>query len=387
MVCQQNWDLNLGTNAKNLAKEFAKHNRVLYVNMPLDVNTLLKDFGTPEVKKKLRILYRQKKGLIQVQDNLWVYTPDFLSLSINWLTWHKLFAKLNKFNGQLLAQSIQKAAKELQFPSYYLLQDGLLFQGLELKRLLQPIKFIYYLRDYMITMPYFQRHGRWVEEGLLKEADVVATNSAYLADYASQHNSNSYDIGQGCVLSLYQAEADYPLPDELATIAPPRIGYTGFLTNLRLDLDLLITIARQRPDWNLVLVGPEDEAFSQSELHKMPNVHFTGRKAPAQLPAYLKHFNVCINPQIVNEITMGNYPLKIDEYLAMGKQVVATRTKTMSIFDKYVYLADSEENWIKLIEKAITNKTHHQASSIQFAKSHTWELSAGKIYNALQQNH
>jgi teichuronic acid biosynthesis glycosyltransferase TuaH len=384
MVCQQNWDLGLGTNAKNLAKEFAKNNRVLYVNMPLDINTLLRNFNTPEVKKKIRILRRQQEGLTKVEDNIWVYTPNFLSLSINWLSWQNLFVKLNRFNGQLLAQSIQKAVKSLHFSSYYLLQDGLLFQGLELKRLLQPIKFIYYLRDYMITMPYFQRHGRWIEESLLKQADVVATNSAYLADYALQYNSSSYDIGQGCVLSLYQAEADYPLPDELATIAPPRIGYTGFLTNLRLDLDLLEDIARQRPDWNLVLVGPEDEAFRQSELHTMPNVHFIGSKTPAQLPAYLKHFDVCINPQVVNEITMGNYPLKIDEYLAMGKQVVATYTKTMEMFENYTYLCHTKKGWIEAIEKAITyQKPHSKDERIKFAQSHTWKSSTQKLYTAL----
>ena len=41
MLCQQSWDIDLGFNAKNLAKEFAKHNRVLFVNMPLDVNTVV----------------------------------------------------------------------------------------------------------------------------------------------------------------------------------------------------------------------------------------------------------------------------------------------------------------------------------------------------------
>ena len=54
--------------------------------------------------------------------------------------------------------------------------------------------------------------------------------------------------------------------------------------------------------------------------------------------------DVCINPQKVNPITDGNYPLKIDEYLAMGKPVVATRTHTMEdVFASHTHLASSIE--------------------------------------------
>ena len=39
---------------------------------------------------------------------------------------------------------------------------------------------------------------------------------------------------------------------------------------------------------------------------------------------------------MVNAVTQGDYPLKIDEYLAMGKPVVATRTP-MALFADYAY--------------------------------------------------
>jgi glycosyltransferase involved in cell wall biosynthesis len=50
-----------------------------------------------------------------------------------------------------------------------------------------------------------------------------------------------------------------------------------------------------------------------------------------RLPEYIKASDVCINPQLLNETTKGNYPRKIDEYLAMGKPVVATKTIAMDI--------------------------------------------------------
>ncbi|MBD2769108.1 hypothetical protein IC235_14535 [Hymenobacter sp. BT664] len=45
LLCPQRWDLDLSTSARNLARELAKQHRVLYVNLPLDVGTLLSGLG------------------------------------------------------------------------------------------------------------------------------------------------------------------------------------------------------------------------------------------------------------------------------------------------------------------------------------------------------
>lgn len=387
MVCQQNWDLGIGSNAKNLAKEFAKQNRVLYVNIPLDINTLARGYSRPEVRKKLRVVLGQTAGLVQAAPNLWVYTPDTLCLSVNWLASKPLFSVLNKFNSKLLANSIQKATRELGFDTYYLFQDGIVFHALDLPQQLRAVKFVYYLRDYMLTVPYFRRHGPWVEAQVMAQADLVASNSMYLNDYARRHNpQHSEYIGQGCVLSLYQAFEKHFLPPDLAAVPQPIIGYTGSLTGLRLDVDLLVAIAQDRPHWSLVLVGPEDPDFQQSILHKLPNVYFLGRKAPEELPAYVSHFDVCINPQVINEVTVGNYPLKIDEYLAMGKPVVATRTRTMELFERHVYLADGQAQWLTQLTQALNepDATSLAAGRIAFAQSHTWAASVELLYEALE---
>ncbi|MFC7669775.1 hypothetical protein ACFQT0_22185 [Hymenobacter humi] len=270
IIAQQNWETTIGTNPRNMAREFAKNNRVLYINMPLDVSTVLREHEEPTVKKRLRVLLGLEEGLVKAEPNVWVYTTGVLLLSANWLTSRPLFSAVNNLNAWLLARSIRKAADAAGFDSFYLLQDGLIFPGLELKRLLKPVKFIYNLRDYVMAVPYFQRHGPWMEAALMKQADVVSANSAYLRDYAREHNPSSYDIGQGCVLSLYQADAVYDRPADLPPAGAPIIGYTGYLTEIRLDIELLVTIARQRPQWNLVLIGPEDEAFKRSALHQRP---------------------------------------------------------------------------------------------------------------------
>ena len=384
MFCQQSWDIGIASNAKNLAREFAKHNRVLYVNMPLDVNTVLKGLGEPAVRARLRVLLGQQESLVNAAPNLWVLTPRVLGLSINWLRPGRTFDTLNRWNSQLLARSIRQAARTLGFEDAVLLQDGILAQGLELRRLLVPRRAVYYLRDYTLGVPYFRRHGPRTEAQLMRQADLVATNSAYLADYARQHTAHAHDIGQGCVLAMYDADAAHSCPADLAPVPQPRVVYTGFLTTQRLDIGLLLAIARQRPQWSLVLIGPADEAFARSALHQLPNVHFLGSKRPEELAAYLRHGDVCINPQVVNEATVGNYPLKIDEYLAMGKPVVATRTRTMELFADHVYLAAGPDQWLALLDEALRGAGPSTAGArIAFARSHTWAASVQALYQAL----
>jgi glycosyltransferase involved in cell wall biosynthesis len=104
------------------------------------------------------------------------------------------------------------------------------------------------------------------------------------------------------------------------------------------------------------------------------------------LPGYLKAFNVAINPQKLNEITDGNYPRKIDEYLAMGKPVVATYTQTMEYFRDHVSLASDIDSWIASIEMELDNnsltKSQHRKS---FAAGHTWENNAKNIFELVGQ--
>ena len=154
-----------------------------------------------------------------------------------------------------------------------------------------------------------------------------------------------------------------------------------------MDVNILVHIAKTRNDWNLVLVGPEDDVFKNSELHKLSNVFFLGNKDESELPAYLNGFDVALNPQILSEVTRGNYPRKIDEYLAMGKPTVATKTEAMSVFADYVSLADGMEDYPILIEKELADDSQErQSERIKFAAEHTWENNVKEIYTRIEQH-
>lgn len=380
------WDLNIANTCKYTALEMSKNNRVLFVSPPMARSYSLFQKHRPEIQKRLQILRGKEPDLIQVNDNMWILFPRTIVESINWIKSASLFNYFNRINDKRFARCIKDAADRLDFNDYILFNDNSMINGFYLKEFLNPDIFIYLLKDAVILISYHAHHGTRLQPQIIQKADIVVTNSDYFANYARQTNPNSHMIGQGCDLSLYNVDDDsLQIPDDVADIKSPIIGYVGFLTKVRLNIEILIHIAKEKPEWNLVLVGPEDEVFRNSELHQLANVTFLGRKKPDESVAYIKSFDIALNPQIVNKITDINYPLKIDEYLAMGKPTVATKTTFMAYFKDITYLPSSKEEFITEIEKALKEDSPKLIKKrIEVAQSHSWKNFVDNIYGYIE---
>ncbi|MGZ3873881.1 MAG: glycosyltransferase [Mucilaginibacter sp.] len=385
IVGQQPWDIEIGSNNKNIALEFSKHNRVLYVNPPLDRVSMLRHGDEPAVKKRIDIIKNKSRGLVEIQQNLWNHYPDEVTESINWIKNSLIYTFLNKINNRRFARSINKAVKELGFKDYILFNDNDIFRCFYLKELLNPALSVYYSRDYLLTVDYWKYHGEKLEPQLIAKSDLCVANSVYLADYCKKYNKNSFYVGQGCETDEFTGFKGQ-IPADMVQFERPVIGYVGALQHIRLDIELLKYIATRLPAYDFVLVGPEDDEFKASDLHAIENIHFLGSRPTDLMPAYIKSFDVCLNPQIVNQITIGNYPRKIDEYLAMGKPVVATQTEAMLVFKDHTYLCHTYDDYVIYIEKALKeNSDLLQQQRIKFAGSHTWKNSVAEIYKAINQ--
>jgi len=380
----QPWDIPIGSNCKNLASEIAKYNRVLYVNRPLDRISMLKNRNDIQVKNRIQSIKYGKNILNNIEGQLWVLNPRIIVESINFLPQGLVYNYFNKKNNKKLAKEILWAQEKLQFKDPVLIIDDDFFNGLYLKELIMPALFVYYIRDFLLSQLYFVRHGFRAEPMMIQKADAIAANSKYLGNYAAKYNTNAADIGQGCDVEDF-LEVPSSFPSDINHISFPVIGYCGSLTATRLDLELIHFIASKKIDWNIVLVGPEDESFKNSSLHQCKNIYFTGSRQPEELPAYVHAFDVCINPQLVNQMTIGNYPRKVDEYLAAGKPVVATKTEAMEMFGEQVYLCINNEEYIEKIEKALSEAKNPEKilQRVVLAKSHTWQASVIKLYSLI----
>lgn len=382
----QPWYYEIGSNCKSIATQLALHNRVLYVNLPINRKTYLSKINSPGLQLHCSIIREKGERIREIGPNIWEFYPTSVVESINWLPSTVAFKAVNYFNNKRFAKDIREAVASLGFRDIILFNDNDIFNGYHLKKLLAPSLYVYYCRDYLRGHNYWKKHCDVLEPELIRNADVAVANSVYLADYCASFNKASYYIGQGCNLELFDHEKPYPLPEEMKNIPGPVIGYVGAVISYRLDEEIIKKIATSHPSWSVVLVGPEDEVFQRSSLHNLPNVHFIGRKPIEELPAFVRSFDVCINPQLISPITIGNYPLKVDEYLAMGKPVVATRTRTMKLFEDHSYLADHPDDYPALIEKALKeDNTELRQKRIAFAKTHTWENSVSELYKVIEQ--
>ncbi len=385
----QSWDIDIGSNCKNIAIEFAKYNRVLYVNSPLDRMTALRN---PEKAKSFKAI-GDVNHLRKLNENFWVYNPPQIIESISRFPIPLIFDALNKRNNRLFAQDIKKAIKELNFNNYILFCDSDMFRSFYLKDLLSPELFVYYMRDNLKSNPFWKVNGVRLEPQLIRKADLVVNNSIMYTEYGAKYNKYSYMVGQGCDTTLFDGKRNkLKIPVDIRHLPHPIIGYVGFLSSRRLDIALLEYLATNKKEWSFVFVGPEDETFQNSLLHSMKNVFFIGKKSVDELPGYIYGFDVAINPQKVNDATQGNYPRKIDEYLAVGKPVVATQTKAMDYFRDYTYLANSKEEYIRLISLALIEDCKElQSERTTFGTSHTWKKNVELIYKyislRLQEKH
>lgn len=384
----QPWDIALGSNAKDIAAEVSADNRVLYISTPLDYLTYKGKGGESrqDILHRRRVVNGELPVLRRLSGTMWTLDFPFTLFPVNKLPDGLIFDFFNYRNNKRMYKFVNNILKELEFKDYILFIDNDVYRSLHAPALLKPAFSVYYRRDNLVS-PYWKDHVGRIEPKICAACDMVAANSIYLADMVRPYNPKAYDVGQGLDLSDYNPERTYPVPEDMKHIPGPVVGYAGWITSLRLDAGLLYEVARTMPEVSFVMVGSEDEYFSKHRLHSLKNVYFLGLKQSGEIPDYIAAFDICMNPQLVNEITKGNYPRKIDEYLSLGKRVIATRTPAMEMFAPYVWNCDGAAEYIRAIREALDD---HSAERVQkriaFAQTHTWKNSVTKIYSHIQDN-
>lgn len=167
----------------------------------------------------------------------------------------------------------------------------------------------------------------------------------------------------------------------------PIIGYYGALASW-FDYELIKNLAKERPNYNIVLLGIKyDDSFNNSSITEFSNIYFLGPKNYDILPNYASHFDVCTIPFLINDITQATSPLKLFEYMALGKPIVTTAMKECKKY-KSVMIANDKNEFIKLIDKALILNKEHNVSYFNLldneALENTWEQKAKIIIDLIK---
>ncbi len=161
------------------------------------------------------------------------------------------------------------------------------------------------------------------EAELMRRASLVLTGGQSLYEAKRTLHPNIHPFPSSVdVHHFAQARDSAGDPADQAAIPHPRLGFFGVIDE-RMDLELLDAVARLRPDWHIVLIGPVVK-IDPASLPALPNVHLLGGKTYDELPGYVAGWDVALLPFARNEATRFISPTKTPEYMAAGKPVVAT---------------------------------------------------------------
>ncbi|MGB9868192.1 MAG: glycosyltransferase [Bacillota bacterium] len=231
------------------------------------------------------------------------------------------------------------------------------------------------------AVDYFPQWQRF-EAQMIATADLIIAASKPLCERLLECGKPIFLIGNGADFSLFSraAQGILPVPREMAHISPPVIGFVGALGPW-LDVDLLAALGREaeRLGWTVVLVGPPFGAH----VPQMKSIVSVGYKPYHELPCYIARFNVCILPFDKSPTAAHSNPIKLYEYLASGKPVVATDIPEALHLKDLVWVARNVEEFLSLIGEAVANPPKNVADRLAFAMANSWETRASQVHQAI----
>ncbi len=235
------------------------------------------------------------------------------------------------------------------------------------------------------------RRARTLELDTLaaSRARIVFATATTLAERHGRHNARTHLVPNVGDFAHFAPAADRSLvPSRLADLSPPVIGFAGNFHPRKIDLELLEKLARQRPEWTMVLIGPAREATEQAlgRLARLGNVHWLGAVSYDDLPRFVAAFDVALIPYRTNAYTRSCFPLKTYEYLAAGKAVVASGLPELRGMEPDVVVVDDGDldGFSAAIERALDETSQDAISSRQArAAANTWETRSSRLLDLI----
>ena len=216
-----------------------------------------------------------------------------------------------------------------------------------------------------------------LEEQLLQSADLVFTGGVSLFEAKRHLHPNVHPFPSGVDVHHFVQARSYPGDfQELQGLPRPRLGYAGVIDE-RINLPLVDEVARLRPEWQIVMIGPTAKIASDS-LPQRANIQWLGMKDYTDLPKYFAGWDVGIMPFALNDATRFISPTKTPEYLSAGLPVVSTAIR--DVVRPYgelglARIADSPEDFIRAAEQAMASdmglKWRERAD--EFLRSLSWD--------------
>jgi UDP-galactopyranose mutase len=194
---------------------------------------------------------------------------------------------------------------------------------LPFSRHIEAVCTVYDCMDELANFKFAPPELTLLERELMASSDVVFTGGYSLWEAKRDRHPNIHPFPSSVDRAHFaRARSLRGEPADQARLPWPRLGFYGVVDE-RMDLALLDALAKARPDWSIVILGPVVK-ISPEDLPRRPNLHYLGGKDYEDLPKYLAGWDVALMPFAINESTRFISPTKTPEYLAGGRPVVST---------------------------------------------------------------
>jgi UDP-galactopyranose mutase len=248
--------------------------------------------------------------------------------------------------------------------------------ALPMSRDLQPAAVVYDCMDQLASFAGAPPELIDLERELLARCDVVFTGGLSLFEAKQRLHSRVFCFPSSVDADHFAAARTCSTePRDQAAVPRPRLGYYGVIDE-RLDLPLIAAVAKARPQWHLVLVGPVTKV-EEGQLPRAPNIHYLGPKRYDELPVYVAGWDVALMPFARNEATRYISPTKTPEYLAAGKPVVSTSIRdVVRTYGEWglVRIADHADAFVSAVEESWMEDSDERLSRADACLGHqSWD--------------
>jgi glycosyltransferase involved in cell wall biosynthesis len=218
-------------------------------------------------------------------------------------------------------------------------------------------------------------------EHLQRHADLVVYAAPALMAEETGRVKRQLLVTHGVDLETFRAagEGKHSTPADVAPIAGPRIGFVGGIDAHTFDPPLFLEVARRMPECSFVLVGgcslPEGWC-------RLPNVHLLGRKPYDEVAGYMAAMDALIMPWNDSSWIKACNPIKLKEYLAVGRPVVTTNFDALDGWRHLVRVAKGPEAFAAAIRSGLAERFPREAADSRLA-SETWDAKADLVATTL----
>lgn len=225
------------------------------------------------------------------------------------------------------------------------------------------------------------------ERELMQEAALMFTGGLSMWLNKKQHHSNCHRFDSGVDVEHFQqaTRPETEIPADARNLPHPIIGYYGVIDE-RMDYDAIRALSAAFPEGTILLIGPVTKV-DPAELPKASNIVYLGQRGYADLPRYLKAFDVALVPFADNPATKFLSPTKTLEYFAGGKPVVSSPVKdVVENYSDIVRLAYSPEEYVAAVKAALTEDNSERIRrGLEKAQEKTWDAIVEQMETLMEQ--